>query len=271
MKFRIFSLSEKWYKIVTSIITIGITLWCFLYYHKLEDKANTFVIGTIYAAFLFIAGLYLSYESNNISNKLYERKNEYIMLKRLDKVFTQSCMTFLNSYGNINLAILSFQVYSGRTNEHVSSDEKKKAVVHTVPLDFMMESQAQIDNNYANKERHYIEELGFEFEPKLQKVEDSYSQEYFKLKASIQEKINVYITDNKIGLNKHGGFFETGLLETNYEEWCNAYVSENSMNKKEDLIQNIYKIIEDHQADLNNLENKKKQLVKYYEKCNKKI
>jgi len=271
MKFRIFSLSEKWYKIVTSIITIGITIWCFLYYHKLEDKANTFVIGTIYAAFLFIVGLYLSYKSNNISNKLYERKNEYIMLKRLDEIFTKSCMTFLNSYGNITLAIIAFQVYSGRTNEHVSSDEKKKAVVHTVPVDFMMESQAQIDNNYTTKEKHYIEELGFEFETKLQKVEDSYSQEYHKLKASIQEKINVYITDNKIELNIHGGFFETSLLETNYEEWCNACVSENSMNKKEDLIQNIYKIIDVHQSDFNYLENKKKQLVKYYEKCNKRI
>ncbi|WP_097006562.1 hypothetical protein [Lacrimispora amygdalina] len=43
------------------------------------------------------------------------------------------------------------------------------------------------------------------------------------------------------------------------------------MNKKEALIQNIYKIIDDKQADFNNLENKKKQLVKYYEKCNKRI
>ncbi len=160
--------------------------------------------------------------SNNISNKLYERKNEYIMLKRLDKIFTKSCMTSLNSYGNINLAILSFQVCSGRTNEHVSRNEKKKAVVHTVPLDFMMESQAQINNNDTTKEKHYIEEIGFEFETKLQKVENSYNLEYSKLKASIQEKINIYITENEIELNIHGGFFETNLLGTNYEEWCNA-------------------------------------------------
>ncbi|WP_141401029.1 hypothetical protein [Lacrimispora amygdalina] len=144
------------------------------------------------------------------------------MLKRLDKIFTKSCMTSLNSYGNINLAILSFQVCSGRTNEHVSRNEKKKAVVHTVPLDFMMESQAQINNNDTTKEKHYIEEIGFEFETKLQKVENSYNLEYSKLKASIQEKINIYITENEIELNIHGGFFETNLLGTNYEEWCNA-------------------------------------------------
>lgn len=82
MKFRIFSLSEKLYKTVTSIITIGVTIGCFLYYNKLDDKSDTFVIATVYAAFLFIVGLYLSYMSNNISNKLIERKNEYIMLRR---------------------------------------------------------------------------------------------------------------------------------------------------------------------------------------------
>lgn len=42
--------------------------------------------------------------------------------------------------------------------------------------------------------------------PKLQKVEDSYNQEYSKVKVSIQEKINAIITENGIKLNIHGGF-----------------------------------------------------------------
>lgn len=271
MKFKIFSLSEKWYRIVTAIITIGVTIGCFLYYNKLDDKSDTFVIATVYAAFLFIVGLYLSYMSNYISNKLYERKNEYIMLRRLNEVFSTSCMATLNSYKDICLAVISFQLFSGRTKEHVSRNEKKIAITHTVPLDFMIKPQAQIDNNDSTKEKHYINEIGFKFEPKLQKVEDSYNQEYSKLKVSIQEKINAYITENGIKLNIDGGFFELDLLDTNYEDWCSEYVSAESLGKKEALIQYIYKIINGKQADFNNLEYKKKQLVKYYEKCNKRI
>lgn len=209
--------------------------------------------------------------SNSISNKLYVRKNEYIMLRRLNEIFSTSCMTSLNSYKDICLAVISFQVFTGRTKEDVSRNEKKKAIAHTVPLNFMMEPQAQKDYNDSTKEKHYIKEIGFKFEPKLQKIEDSYKREYSKLKASIQEKINAYITENEIELNIHGGFFELDLLDINYEDWCNEYVSEESSEKKEALIKYIYKIINDKQADFSNLEDKKKQLVKYYEKCNKRI
>lgn len=94
-------------------------------------------------------------------------------------------MTSLNSYKDICSAVISFQVYSGRTRNCVSRDEKKKAILHTVPLDIMMEPQAQIDNNDSTKEKHYINEIGFNFEPKLQKVEDSFCREYSKLKTFI--------------------------------------------------------------------------------------
>lgn len=44
-----------------------------------------------------------------------------------------------------------------------------------------------------------------------------------------------------------------------------------SLEKKEALIQYIYKIINGKQDDFRNLDDKKKQLVKYYEKCKKRI
>lgn len=271
MKFNIFRFSERCYKVVTAIITIGVTVGCFVYYYQLEDKGNTFVVATVYAAFLFIVGLYLSYMSNSISNKLYERKNEYIMLKRLNEIFSLSCMASLDSYKDILLSIISFQVFSGRTKKHMSTDTKKKAIISTVPLNFMIEPNAQIDDNELSKERHYIEEIGFKFEPKLQKVEDLYSSEYSKLKSSIQERINTYITENEIELNIHGGFFELDLLSDNYEDWSNNHVSEKSADKKETLIQHIYKTIEDKQTEFNNLEKKKTHLIRYYKKCNKRI
>lgn len=271
MKFRIFSLSEKLYKIISAIATILVTIGCFLYYNSLDDKTNTFVVATAYAAFLFIVGLYLSYMSNSISNKLYERKNVYIMLKRLDEVFSSSCMKSLNSYGDINRAVIAFQVFSGRTKGHVNRNEKKNAVVHTVPLDFMIGPQPQIDYDDPIKKKHYIEEIGFCFEPKLMKVEEAYNLKYSNLRASIQEEINTYITDNNIELSIRGKFSELDLLDTDYEDWCNRYVSEKSPETRESLMEYIYKTIDDHQVDFNNLEDKKMQLIKYYKKCNARI
>ena len=271
MKFKIFGLSEKYYKIVTAIVTIVVTMGCFVYYAGLDDKGNTFVVATLYAAFLFIVGLYLSYMSNCISNKLYERKNEYIMLRRLNDIFSTSCMTSLDSYSDISFAVISFQTFSGRTKGYISSDEKKKAVSHVVPIEVMMESNPQLNHSDLEQEKHYIREVGFTFEPKLQKVEDSYKGEYYRLKNSIQDKINEYIAENKIELNTRGGFFEINLLDTNYEDWCDEYICEKSSEKKEALIEYIYGLINDKQNDLENLERKKKQLVKYYQKCNKRI
>lgn len=271
MKFKIFGLSEKYYKIVTAIVTIVVTMGCFVYYAGLDDKGNTFVVATLYAAFLFIVGLYLSYMSNCISNKLYERKNEYIMLRRLNDIFSTSCMTSLDSYSDISFAVISFQTFSGRTKGYISSDEKKKAVSHVVPIEVMMESNPQLNHGDLEQEKHYIREVGFTFEPKLQKVEDSYKGEYYRLKNSIQDKINEYIAENKIELNTRGGFFEINLLDTNYEDWCDEYICEKSSEKKEALIEYIYGLINDKQNDLENLERKKKQLVKYYQKCNKRI
>lgn len=193
------------------------------------------------------------------------------MLIRLNEIFSSSVMASLNSYEDVCLAVISFQVLSGRKKEHISRKEKKKAILHTVPLGFMMEPQAKIDNNDSTKEKYHIIEIGFKFETKLQKVEDSYNLEYSKLKASIQKEINAYIIENEIKLNIYGGFFELNLLDTCYEDWCNENVSDESSKKKEALIQYIYKIINGKQAEFNNLEDKKKQLIKYYEKCNKRI
>ncbi|WP_302416850.1 hypothetical protein [Blautia marasmi] len=60
MKFKIFSVFEKWYKIYIAIITVGVTAGCFAYYNRLNDKGDTFIMATAYAAFLFVVGLYLS-------------------------------------------------------------------------------------------------------------------------------------------------------------------------------------------------------------------
>lgn len=148
---------------------------------------------------------------------------------------------------------------------------KKKAIAHVVPLEYTKGSQLQIDDQDLNQKNHYIKDIGFKYEPKLEKIEDSYTKAYYNLKKEIQDNINTYIVPNNIELNIKGGFFELDLLETNYEDWCKESVSDNSSEKQEDLIEYIYNIINQKQEDFSNLEEKKKDLVKYYKKCHNRI
>ncbi|MDD3138686.1 MAG: hypothetical protein PHX08_06920 [Lachnospiraceae bacterium] len=271
MKFNIFGFFEKHYKSITAIITIGVTIGCFAYYYNLEDKSDTFIIATAYAAFLFIAGLYLSYMSNSISGKLYQRRNEYIMLTRLDEIFSTSCMTSLDSYRDVLFAIISFQAFSGRNKEQYTKDEKKKAITNTIPADFLLKEQPQLDNIELSYRGYSIREIGFKFEPELQKVEDAFTHKYSEIKETIQNTVNDYISENEIKLNISGEFFELDLLSTNYEDWCNEHVSEESIDKKEDLIKYIFMAIASKESEFNKLDERKKKLVKYYTKCNMKI
>lgn len=271
MKFYIFSWSEKYYKFVTAIITIAVTIGCFVYYNNLVNKSDTFVMATTYAAFLFIVGLYVSYKTNNISNKLYERKNEYITLKRLDEIFNTSSMTSLTSYEDIINAIITFQVFSGRNGIKVSNDKKKTAITKMVPLDFLIEPKPKVENIAIQQKKHYINQIGFKFMTKLQKREDDYINCYDNLKLNFHSSVNKYISDNGIVLTILGRFSELYFMGVDCENWCNQYVAEESKDKKEELIQFIYQTIKNNQVEFNSLEKKKKKISQYYKKCNKQI
>lgn len=271
MKFKIFGFVEKSYKVITAFIIMAVSIGCFVYYYNLEDKSDTFIIATVYAAFLFIAGLYLSYMSNSISGKLYQRRNEYIMLKRLDEIFGASCMTSLDSYKDVLFAIISFQVFSGRNKERYTREEKKKAIINTIPACFLLKEQHKLDNIELSYRGYSIREIGFVFEPKLQKIEEEFTRKYSEIKRTIQDTVNDYILENEIKLNISGGFFELDLLSTNYEDWCNEHISGESIDKKENLINYIFMVIASNESEFNKLDEKKMKLVRYYTKCNKKL
>lgn len=271
MKFYIFRFWEKYYKVITAIVTIVVTIGCFVYYYNLDNKSDTFIIATVYAGFLFIVGIYLSYMSNSALSKLFQRRNEYIMLTRLDELFSTSCMTSLETYKDITMAIIAFQVFSGRNKDKYDKEEKKKAITNTIPLDFVIKEQPKLDNIELEYRGYSIREIGFMFEPKLQEVEDNFMYKYSEIKDSIQEAINNYISENGIKLNIIGGFFELDLFCTNYENWCNEHVNVESLDKKEDLITYIFQIIDSKTLDLEILEKRKHKLIRYYSKCDKKI
>jgi len=267
MKFNIFSLSERYYRIVTGIITISVTIGCFIYYYNIKDKSNTFIMATLYAAFLFIIGLYISYKSNSISNKLYERKSSYITLVRLAELFSASCIISLSSYKDVNMAVISFQVFTGRTKKKVSKEKKKNEVLGTVPLDILAEDKPMIEYRQTEGNAHYINEMGFKFTTKLKNLEDGYTEYHLEVTSEFEKVINSYIKKNDIHLNV-SEFNELDLLDINYEDWCDTHLKEESKDKKAGLVEVIYKTLDNMQAKFNILDDKKRKLISYYKKCN---
>ncbi len=68
------------------------------------------------------------------------------MLTRLDEIFSTSSMTSLDSYKDVLFAIISFQAFSGRNKEQYTKEEKKKAIINTIPADFLLQEQPKLDN-----------------------------------------------------------------------------------------------------------------------------
>lgn len=118
----------------------------------------------------------------------------------LSEIFSTSCMASLDSYKDVCFAIMSFRFFSGRAEKEDNKEETKQEIVHTVPINLLMESHTQVCNN-GTTSKAYIREIGFKFTAKLQKVEEEYNQEYSKIKVNIQDSVNKYITGNEIKLN----------------------------------------------------------------------
>lgn len=167
MKFNIFSVFEKWYKIVTIVLTIVVTVGTFFYYVELEDKSDSFVISIIYALFLFVVGLFVSHQSNAISNRIFERKDAYIMLLRLRDVFGAMKISSIDSDEDVRNAIITIQLFSGRCKVAESNDTDA--------------DKPKLGSGDKLKGIDYIRQIGFVFTSKFQKLENNYIDAYDKM------------------------------------------------------------------------------------------
>lgn len=266
MKFKIFSIYELMYKTVTYIIVMGVTIAAICYYFSLGDKSDTFIVATLYAMFLFIVGLYLSYMDKKIGDKIYERRSIYLNLLRIKDLLSEDNLDF-STTRNAKLTIIACRVLSGRSEES-SSKEKKTAVFQTISLDNLIEADMRYQRP-QNIKHHYIDENGFKFTSKIDKYEKEYLNLELSLQGEITNAINSYIESNQIKL-KVLSFNELDLLDTNYEEWCDIYIDEVD-ERKESAKKYIYEKIESLRTRLDNLEEKRRNIEKYYKKCSKKI
>lgn len=265
MKFKIFSIYEITYKAFVYFVVAGITILSIYYYFSLEDKSDTFIAATLYAMFLFVVGLYLSYMDKKIGDKIYERKTIYMNLWRVEDLLSGENLDFSTSQ-NTKIAIIAFRVLSGRSEE-ISNEEKKKAVFQTVSFNNLIEPDIQY-RGWQNVKHHYIDENGFVFTPEIDKVEKEYLDLESELQNEITNSINEYIKINQIKL-KICSFNELDLLGTNYEEWCDKYIDED-LERKEVVKRFIYGKIESLRVRLDILDIKRIEVEKYYKKCSKK-
>jgi len=269
MKFKIFSLFEIVYKTIIYLIVIIGTVAIISYYFFLEDKSDTFIVATLYATFLFIVGLYLSFMDKKIDDKIYERKDYYLTLLKLNATLNRDSIDF-STHDSAKMAIIAFKVLSGRSKA-TSKQAKKNAVLKTVPIEDLMTPPTQFQNGaQALSNNNYINQKGFVFTPKINSLENVYLENCSRLETKISDCINEYIKANGIQL-KILGFHEMSLLTTDYESWCDEYISDTDDNTKESVKKYIYKIIDSDKAELDKLELQKKYVENYYKKCGKKV
>lgn len=253
MKFNIFSIYEKIYKVLIYFIVGVVTVGDVFYYFSLNDKSDTFIVSILYAMFLFVVGLHLSYMDKKIGDKIYNRRNTYVNLLKVQQLLSIADRSSSNPSRFYN-TILLFQLLSGRTEQDPSKEEKINSVNPNL--------------QFQDKKPLYIEENGFVFLDKINKVE----REYTDLKSRLNEKFNKavssYFEKNNIKLDIIH-FYEDNFLYKNYDEWCDEHIQED-YETKEKVKEYIYKVIESLKNELNILETKENNVKKYYYKCLKK-
>lgn len=70
MDFKATGWLERNYKWIVAIIIIVISLSGLIYYFSLKDKSDTFIAASLYALFLFAAGVYMNYMTNKSGRRL---------------------------------------------------------------------------------------------------------------------------------------------------------------------------------------------------------
>ena len=121
MDFKATGWLERNYKWLVTVIVIVISIGGVFCYFSLKDKSDTFVAASMYALFLFAAGIYTNYMSNKIDDKLQDRIEIYLNLQRVYSFFEANIEKDLN-YEATKRAIISFQVFTSRT-ENMKKEE----------------------------------------------------------------------------------------------------------------------------------------------------
>lgn len=195
MDFKATGWFERNYKRILAVVVISVSIGAVFYYFSLQDKSDTFIAASVYALFLFVAGIYMNYMSNKIEDKLQDRIEIYLNLQRVDGFFKATLKEKTLDYDATERAIISFQVFTSRT-ENMEKEE-------IAP---------------------YIKQRGIKFDAKELEIENIFLELYSKLLKSITEIIESYIRDNSIPINcRYVNVHD--IFNFNPDLWCKEYLS----------------------------------------------
>lgn len=232
MDFKATGWLERNYKWLVTVIVIVISIGGVFYYFSLKDKSDTFVAASMYALFLFAAGIYTNYMSNKIDDKLQDRIEIYLNLQRVYSFFEANIEKDLN-YEATKRAIISFQVFTSRTE-----NMKKEEIAP------------------------YIKQHGIKFDAKELEIENIFLELYSTLSKSITNIIEGYIRDNNISINCRFVNIHD-IFNFNPDLWCKEYLS-NYETDGIKMANHIYDKISDLKGEYSRLEKLNMKVSKLY-------
>lgn len=233
MDFKATEWIERNYKWLLIIIVFSVSIGAVFYYFSLEDKSDTFIAASVYALFLFAAGIYMNYMSNEIADKLQDRIEIYLNLQNVYSFFKAYLEEEVLDYQATKRAIISFQVFTSR-NENMEEEE--------------------IDS--------YIKQRGIKFDAKELEIENIFLELYLKISKSITFIIEEYIRDNDIRItcnyvNIHD------IFHFNPDLWCKEYLSNYETDGRK-MVSHIYDKINDLNDEYSRLEMLNIEVSKLY-------
>lgn len=174
MKFRIFTFQEIIYKWLSYSTVFVFTIGSIVFYllsnsNSSEDKnllksdEITFILGVLYALFLFIISVYMTSTSDKTQSMFYKRKEQYIYLNKLSDLYS------VQDY--IEKDLLSFismnRAFTGRTDKNINI-------------------------------KPFIKQDGFQFTKKYLQLEDSFVEQLSELRKEWNNSINTYIKSRNL-------------------------------------------------------------------------
>lgn len=243
MRFEIFGIHEKIYKWIALASVLGVSITSFLYYLQLKDKSDTFLIAISYALFLFIIGIYMTNMSEVTRNLFYRRKEQYIVLKKLNSVFSAKSVHSCSDNDVISF-IISHKVFTGRY-------EKQKG------------------------ETKYIAQNGFKYKKKYLVLEDRFCEQHANILIDFNSRINEYIDLNKLNKKvKYIHLSQINIFIDDLQGWHTKYL-ELSPSQTNGFTEFSNQLIQDLEKSINELKRIKNKLIKmnikYHQKINKEI
>lgn len=194
MRFYIFKWWEKWIKPSLYIMILLLTGGLFAFYFTINDQTEyyVFVISIIYALFLFFITIPINKFERYTADKLYEREDYYLALKRLREITNSTIQRAnVNDQKNFEKHIREFQIFTGRDEESCS----RRIAGERVPI-LVREKGFEYSDKMLHLETEYLRACGSKNKKEIMKkgkiLKKYYSKSCKKLEKNCSRISSIY-------------------------------------------------------------------------------